>query len=41
VPNFNEPVTFTFIAASIVAIFVVIGIGIALVKSGKNSRNSK
>ena len=38
-PNFTEPVSFTFVAASIAAIFVIIGIGIALVKAGKKSRN--
>jgi len=34
-PNFSEPVTFSFIAATVVAIFVVIGIGILLVKKFK------
>jgi hypothetical protein len=34
-PNFNEPVTFSFIAATVLAIFVVIGIGIFLVKKFK------
>ncbi|WP_256365626.1 MULTISPECIES: hypothetical protein [Sulfurimonas] len=38
-PNFAEPISFTFIAATIAAIFVIIGIGIALVKLGKKSRN--
>jgi flagellar biogenesis protein FliO len=35
VPNFSEPVTFTFIVASIAAIFVLVGIGIFLVKKFK------
>lgn len=34
-PNFSEPVTFTFVAVSIAAIFVVIGIGIFAVKKVK------
>lgn len=38
-PNFAEPVSLTFVAVSIAAIFVAIGIGIALVKMGKKSRN--
>jgi hypothetical protein len=38
-PDFTEPVTLTFIAVTITAIFVMIGIGIALVKLGKKSRN--
>ncbi len=40
-PNFAEPVTFTFIAATVAVIFIVVGIGIALVKMGKKSRNPK
>jgi uncharacterized membrane protein len=39
VPNFAEPVSFTFIAVSVAAIFVVVGIGVFLVKAGKKSRN--
>lgn len=38
-PNFAEPVTFTFIGATVALIFVMIGVGIALVKLGKKSRN--
>ena len=38
-PDFAEPVSFTFIAASIAAIFAITGIGIALVKLGKKSRD--
>jgi hypothetical protein len=38
-PNIAEPVSFTFIAVTVAAIFVVIGIGIVLVKAGKKSRN--
>jgi len=38
-PNFAEPVSATFIAATVAVIFVIIGIGIALVKLGKKSRN--
>lgn len=37
-PNFTEPVSFTFIAATVAVIFVIIGIGIAFVKLGKKSR---
>ena len=40
-PNFTEPVTTTFMAISIVLIFVVVGIGIVLVKIGKKYRNLK
>jgi len=35
VPNFSEPVTTTFIALSIGAIFVLVAIGIVLVKKFK------
>jgi len=35
VPNFTEPVSLTFIAVTVAAIFVVIGIGIFLVKKFK------
>lgn len=35
-PNFAEPVSFAFIAATVAVIFVIIGIGIFLVKLGKN-----
>ena len=38
-PNFAEPVSFTFIAVTVAAIFVIIGIGVAFVKLGKKSRN--
>ena len=38
-PNFTEPASFTFVALSIVAIFAMVGVGIALVKAGKKSRN--
>lgn len=38
-PNFSEPVSATFITATIAVIFVIIGAGIALVKLGKKSRN--
>lgn len=34
-PNFAEPVSFTFIAASIAVIFVIVGLGILLVKKFK------
>jgi len=34
-PNFSEPVTLSFVAATVAAIFVVIGIGIFLVKKFK------
>ncbi len=36
-PNFSEPVSATFIAVTIAAIFVVIGLGILAVKMGKKS----
>jgi len=35
-PNFAEPVSFTFSAATVAAIFAVVGVGIFLVKMGKN-----
>lgn len=38
-PNFAQPVESSFVAITIVAIFVVIGIGIVMVKAGKKSRN--
>jgi hypothetical protein len=38
-PNFSEPVSFTFVALSIGAIFVLVAVGIAFVKLGKKSRN--
>lgn len=34
-PNFAEPVSFTFIAVSIAVIFVIVGLGILLVKRFK------
>jgi hypothetical protein len=34
-PNFAQPVTFSFIGATVALIFVVIGIGIFLVKKFK------
>lgn len=34
-PNFVEPVSFTFIAATVAAIFVLVGLGILLVKKFK------
>jgi len=34
-PNFSEPVTISFIGASIALIFVVVGIGIFFVKKFK------
>jgi len=40
-PNFTEPVSTTFIAVSVVSIFVGIAIAIAFVKMGKKSRNPK
>jgi hypothetical protein len=40
-PNFGEPVSFTFIAATIAVIFVIISIGVLFVKIGKKSRNQK
>ncbi|MDP2892960.1 MAG: hypothetical protein Q8N78_01160 [Sulfurimonas sp.] len=40
-PNFAESVSFTFIAATVAVIFVIIGIGVAFVKLGKKSRNSE
>jgi hypothetical protein len=39
VPDFAEPASFTFIAVTVAVIFVIIGVGIALVKVGKKSRN--
>lgn len=38
-PNVAEPVTATFIMATIAVIFVIIGIGVAFVRVGKKSRN--
>lgn len=38
-PNFAEPVSFTFITATVAVIFAIIGIGIALVKLRKKSAN--
>jgi flagellar biogenesis protein FliO len=35
VPNFAEPVTITFIAVSIAAIFIMVGVGIFFVKKFK------
>jgi len=40
-PDFAQPVTFTFIASTVAAILAVTGIGILLVKLGKKSRNPK
>ncbi len=40
-PNFAEPVSFAFIAATVAVIFVIIGIGVAFVKMGKKSRSTK
>ncbi|MDO8453754.1 MAG: hypothetical protein Q7S59_04220 [Sulfurimonas sp.] len=37
-PNFAEPVSLTFIAVTVAVIFVMIGVGITLVKVGKKSR---
>ncbi len=34
-PNFSEPVSFTFVAVSITLIFVMVGIGIFAVKKFK------
>lgn len=34
-PNFAEPVSLTFIAVSIAVIFVIVGLGILLVKKFK------
>jgi len=34
-PNFSEPVTFSFIVESIALIFVVVGVGIFFVKKFK------
>lgn len=34
-PNFAEPVSFTFIAATVAVIFVIVGLGILLVKKFK------
>ncbi len=38
-PDFSQPVEMTFIVQTIAAIFVIIGIGIAIVKAGKRSKN--
>jgi len=38
-PNFAQPVSLTFTALSIGAIFVLVAVGILLVKLGKKSRN--
>ncbi|MDY0234196.1 MAG: hypothetical protein RBS11_09215 [Sulfurimonas sp.] len=38
-PNFTEPVSATFITASIAVIFITIAIAIVFVKVGKKSRN--
>jgi hypothetical protein len=35
VPNFAEPVSFTFIAATIAVIFALVAVGIILVKKFK------
>ena len=40
VPDFSQPVEASFIAATVAVIFVIIGIGIVLVKLGKKSKNS-
>jgi len=34
-PDFSEPVSFTFVTTSIVLIFVMVGIGIAAVRKYK------
>jgi hypothetical protein len=39
-PDLTQPVEFSFILQSIGAIFVLIAVGIALVKLGKKSKNS-
>jgi hypothetical protein len=39
--NFSQPVENSFIIATIAMIFVIVGIGIVLVKLGKKSRNLK
>lgn len=39
-PDFSQPVESSFIIATIAVIFVIVGIGIALVKLGKKSKNS-
>lgn len=38
-PDLTSPVESSFIIATIAMIFVIIGVGIALVKLGKKSRN--
>lgn len=40
-PDFAQPVSMSFIIETIGVIFVIIGVGIALVKKGKTSRNLK
>ncbi len=40
-PDFSQPVESSFIIVTIAMIFVIIGIGIALVKLGKKSINLK
>jgi predicted permease len=40
-PDFSEPVPMSFIIETIGVIFIIIGIGVALVKQGKKSRNLK
>jgi predicted permease len=37
-PDFSQPVSMNFIIEIIAVIFVIIGVGIVLVKKGKKSR---
>jgi hypothetical protein len=36
-PNFSEPVSISFIAATIAVIFIIVGVGVLLVKLKKKS----
>ena len=38
-PDFAQPVSMSFIIETIGVIFVIIGVGIAIVKMGKKTRN--
>lgn len=37
-PNFSEPVTTSFIAISVVAVFIVVGLGIFAVQKVKKAK---
>jgi predicted permease len=38
-PDFTQPIEMSFVIETVGFIFVLIGVGIALVKMGKKSRN--